>query len=130
LQLVPLITTCVPTGPEGGVNRRRVADAAGRLTARYLLDGYRKALQVANRTKAMEQDDVPMLYVVADAEAGAANSAFMLARAAPSPEERGRLLQEAQSYRQWSAETGQHVPNPAQISPSGFLVETHRGSSR
>jgi tetratricopeptide (TPR) repeat protein len=84
---------------------------------------YRKALDTANPAAAAEHNDVPLLYVIADAQAGLADVGSSLARQARDPGERSRLTQEARSYRQQSLETLRHIPNPSRISPSGFLTE-------
>ena len=85
-------------------------------------DSYQKALDVTNPPFAVEHNDIPALYVIAEAQSGLAETAAALARAARDPEQHKRLTQDAQSYRQQSTQTWQNIPNPSQISPSGFLV--------
>jgi len=91
---------------------------------------YQKALEIANPPVAVEHQDVPALYIVAEAQAGLGDVAAALARDAHTPEERSRSANEARtSYRQ-SLETWRQVPNPTRISPSGFLSDGPREGPR
>ncbi len=86
---------------------------------------YQAALKNTN-TSAVAQNDVPALYVIAEAQSRLGNLAVLQARSARSPDERTRLIKEAQGYAQQSRETLQQIPNPSRISPSGFLSDQTR----
>ena len=83
---------------------------------------YRKALDIEDPAAAILHNDVPALYVIAQAQAGLADADSALARTTHDHEQRGRLAEEAQNYRTQSVETRKHIPNPSRISPSGFLM--------
>ena len=82
----------------------------------------RKALDVADPTAAMQHNDVPALYVIAQAQGGLADATGYLARTTRDPEQRAHLAEEAQTYRRQSLETQSHIPNRSRISPGGFLM--------
>jgi tetratricopeptide (TPR) repeat protein len=82
---------------------------------------FQKALDIANPMAALQHNDVPALYPIADAQAGKAEAASGLARLAQHAEDRSRLAEEARAAYQASLETWSHIPNPSRFSPGMFL---------
>lgn len=82
---------------------------------------YKKALEVLNPSLAIQNQDVPALYVVGEAQEGLGDVAAALARQTHTPDQRSRLANEAQAFYQQSATTWREVKNPSRIAPSGFL---------
>jgi eukaryotic-like serine/threonine-protein kinase len=84
---------------------------------------YRKGLEIADPSTAVERNDIPLLFVIAEGQAGMADVAAALAYKAHYPEERARLTEQSRTAHQQSLESRRHVPNPSRISPTGFLME-------
>ena len=100
----------------------KMGDTLLRLGSPHEASGaYQKALDVTNPLAARQYQDVPALYVIAQAQAGEAKAAAALATAARSPEDRSKLAAESRTATQESFETWRQIPSPSRISPSGFL---------
>jgi non-specific serine/threonine protein kinase/serine/threonine-protein kinase len=84
---------------------------------------YQTALQTTNPT-AVDQKDVPALYVVAEVQTGLGSVATLKAHGAQSSEEHSLLMKEARSSFQRSRATWRQIPSPSRISPSGFFSRT------
>ncbi len=83
---------------------------------------YHKALDMEDPAQAIQHNNVPALYVIAQAQVGLAEADSALAKSIRESERRARLAEEAQSYRTRSVDTRKHIPSPSRISPSGFLM--------
>lgn len=100
----------------------KMGDAFLRLDKPYDASGaYERAFEVTNPPAARQHQDVPALYVIAQAQAGKAKAASVLAGKARSSEERSRLTDESRTAVQQSLETWRQIPSPSRISPGGFL---------
>jgi eukaryotic-like serine/threonine-protein kinase len=82
---------------------------------------FKKALDIANPSVALQHTDIPALYPIGEALAGESEASSALARVAQSAEDRSRLAEEARAAYQSSMETWRHIPNPSSFSPSLFL---------
>lgn len=84
---------------------------------------YRQALDIAAPLAAPEKQDIPALYILAEAYAGVADVFREQARAAESARERSRLAGEARGAYQKSLALWKNIPHPAGLSPEGFQVD-------
>ncbi len=91
---------------------------------------FQKALDTANPAAALEHQDVPALYVIAEAQAGLGNVVAARARRAPGSGHGQNLLAESRAWRQRSAETWRRIPNPSRFNPNGFLSDTCGASAK
>jgi tetratricopeptide (TPR) repeat protein len=82
---------------------------------------FKKALDIANPTVALQHTDVPALYPIGEALAGESEAASALVHLAQNAEDRSRLAEEARAAYQASMETWRHIPNPSRFSPTLFL---------
>jgi len=83
---------------------------------------FHKALEVMQPSSAAERHDVPALYALADVYAGLGDVAAAKARQSGDSVLRSNLSNEARSWYQNNLDTWKQIPNPSNLSPTGFLA--------
>jgi non-specific serine/threonine protein kinase/serine/threonine-protein kinase len=87
-------------------------------------NAYKKALDSVSVMAIPEHQDVPALYMQAEASAGLGSIILKLARNTVDANDRTRLQQQAGSLEKQARRAWAQIPNPSRIDPSGFLVNT------
>ena len=90
---------------------------------------YEKALDIVTPLVSPERQDVPALYVAADAYAGLGDVSAARARRVGDGRE-ARLWSDARTWYEKSLSTWQKIPNPSGISPNGFKASDRREIAR
>ena len=83
---------------------------------------YRKALDIVTPLISPQRQDVPAMYVAADAYAGLADLSTVNAQRGSDARERSRLLSDARVWYEKSSSVWRNIPNPSKIGPAGFTV--------
>ena len=108
----------------------KAAEVMARLGNRHeAAKAYQKALDIVTPLAIPEHQDVPALYIIADASAGLQKLTTDLARSAGHSAERARPREQAQTMHQQAFSSWKQIPNSFRVNPSGFLVSTYMRSA-
>jgi tetratricopeptide (TPR) repeat protein len=83
---------------------------------------YKKALDTVTAMAIPEHQDVPALYILAEASTGLENVVEKLARDTVDANDRTALQEQARTLHRQALSSWAQIPNPSRINPSGFLV--------